>query len=293
MNEHLLKVNDERFKELGIRKWQEHFTGKGVKIGILGVEEGSHHNGAWLINQVAPDAEVLEYHVHDGATMNFTDGLRKCLEDDVDVICVSLKITSWNEERQSLSKQLYDIGVIMIDSSDNDNREINRYPALDPHWFSVGVYDERTGTRAGYSNYGPNLDFVGYSNYFCKNKFDNYIPISHTSGATQVPSGMVALLKERNKNFGPKEFRKYIESLGPKDNNIGHGLLRLPERTEMEIKGLIGSRQLIVDGKIVNMDTEAIIDSNKRTLVPLRAIGEAIGGKVTWDAVKKEFTIKL
>ena len=76
-----------------------------------------------------------------------------------------------------------------------------------------------------------------YTSFVSLNKYSNYAPISHTSGATQVPSGMVALLKEYfGKNFGPQEFKKFINTysidLGEIgfDYDTGYGLLALPKQ---------------------------------------------------------------
>lgn len=52
----------------------------------------------------------------------------------------------------------------------------------------------------------------------------------------------------------------------------------------------IGSTQPTVNGKIVNLDVPAKIVKN-RTLVPLRFVGEAFGGKVEWDAAARTVRI--
>ena len=45
-----------------------------------------------------------------------------------------------------------------------------------------------------------------------------------------------------------------------------------------------------VDGKTVEMDAPPVIE-NGRTLVPIRALAEALGSEVEWDAVNRRATI--
>jgi len=293
MNEHLLEGNERKFKNLNVPEWKEVYSGKGVKIGIIGVDEGSHHNGAWLINQVAKDAEIIEYHVHDKGEMSLVESLQKCIEDDIDIICVSLRFRSWGEDREELSRKLYEKGVIMIDSSDNEGKIIDAYPALSRYWFVVGAYDELKQDRAGYSSYGEKLDFVGYTNYACKNRFNDYVPISHTSGATQVPSGMVALLKEKYGKFTPQDFKNFIKSMGERVNDeIGYGLLKMPKLEGLKvIKLKIGSVDITVNGATKKMDVAPFIDDN-RTFVPIRFVSEELGCAVEWLEKTKEIIIK-
>jgi len=48
---------------------------------------------------------------------------------------------------------------------------------------------------------------------------------------------------------------------------------------------------LILDGKLLNLDTAPEIKSD-RTFVPLRGIFEALGATVDWDAQTKQITAK-
>ncbi|WP_353097099.1 S8/S53 family peptidase [Tissierella praeacuta] len=227
---------------MNIISWQDKgITGKGVKIGIIGYSPKSHHNGAELIKQVVPDSEIIEYNVMDDDSYRYIweDAFQAMVEDDVQVVCSSLRITLWNSELRRLSKKLYDKGVIMIDSSDNEGREIDAYPALDKHWFAIGAYDGKG--RAGYSQYGENLLGLGYTDYAVKNQYGDYIPLSHTSGVVQVVSGIAAMLKQINSNLGPLEFEEFIKRnsirLSTEDWNEeeGWGLLNLPNEVQMTV----------------------------------------------------------
>jgi hypothetical protein len=52
----------------------------------------------------------------------------------------------------------------------------------------------------------------------------------------------------------------------------------------------IGSRTMYVDGKPVILEAAPII-LNSRTLLPIRAVVEAVGGTITWEALARKVTI--
>lgn len=236
LNEHLLKINKERFNELNITEAQSKgLTGKNIKVGIIGYSDDAQHNGAWLIQQAALDAVIIEYNVMDDKTYRYSwaEAFQKMLDDDIQVICCSFKKRSWGDDLKALTQKLYDKNVIMIDSSDNDYEEICRYPAKDTRWIAIGAGD-KTGAHA-YSNFGDNLLGLGYTNYLCMNYSGDYIPISHTSGAVQVIAGMAAILKQIDPNLTPGEFKQFIAKNAIRiagegwNEREGWGLISLPK----------------------------------------------------------------
>lgn len=63
-------------------------------------------------------------------------------------------------------------------------------------------------------------------------------------------------------------------------------------RSKTVITMKIGSNVMDVDGRKVLLDQPAIIDkTTSRTLVPIRAISEALGAEVGWDDKTKTVTI--
>ena len=260
-------------------------------------KSGHNTNVSAVARQVVPDARIVSFNFFGTGKKEIVDWIIENKEDIAVVNC------SFSGPRDSEIERLEEHDIIVIASSGNKgNENIISYPSQLPWIISIGAFEENRNQVAEYSNGGEGLKAVAFTDIWFPVTAD-YSKLhwfNGTSTAGPVAAGMIWLYMSRSgkklSRQQTKDFirRNCIDLLEPGfDNKSGHGLFALPERMNMEIKGLIGSRQLIVDGKIVNMDTEAIIDSNKRTLVPLRAIGEAIGGKVTWDAVKKEFTIKL
>lgn len=84
--------------------------------------------------------------------------------------------------------------------------------------------------------------------------------------------------------------RAIAEALGATvqwDEATQTATLTLGEKT---VKVTIGQNSLLVDGNPVSMDTAAAIKDG-RTLLPVRAIGEALGAQVGWDEQTK--TVQL
>jgi len=54
----------------------------------------------------------------------------------------------------------------------------------------------------------------------------------------------------------------------------------------------VGSPQMFVNGKTVSLDAPPVI-VNSRTLVPLRAIAEALGADVNWNPDTRQVTVKI
>jgi len=62
--------------------------------------------------------------------------------------------------------------------------------------------------------------------------------------------------------------------------------------TDHIVSVTIGSLMMVVDGRDATLDSPAVI-KNGRTLVPIRAIIEALGGTVGWDGAARKATVTL
>ena len=81
-------------------------------------------------------------------------------------------------------------------------------------------------------------------------------------------------------------FRAVFESLGAKNISGDEPTQSIVGSDGIiTIKLVIGSYDIDVNGKISTMDTPPMI-INSRTMIPLSAVSNALGAKVTWDAKK-------
>lgn len=318
MNEHLLEKNKKAYKELNIPVYhQAGITGKGVKIAVIGyggtLEDkkpylfnvnatgGSYHDGDEIINAVAPGAHILGINILGPGSWDFTKAMKWILTMDIDVVCASFRLSSWSAEREELSKLVWEKGTIMIASSSNEGTEGSiSYPAKSKYWVCVGEYFN--DGRAGSSSYGKELDCLMYSGLAVEAKENYYVPITHTSGATQIVAGMAALLKEYA-NVTPAGFKEFIaqncEDLKSPgwDKETGYGLLKMPAdiskiKRVYPVELTIGSKEYYVNGVKRKMDVAPYIQ-DKRTFVPIRFIAEGLGRKVTPVYGSKGLTEKV
>ncbi len=311
MNKHLLYKNEQKYKKLNIDKWHRAgITGKGVRIAVIGYGGclphkkpyltnvnpnmgGSYHDGDAIIHDVAPDSKIFGLNMMDKNGWSMEQCLEWCINNDIDIICTSIRMIHFNSENKRLSKELYNKGVIMIDSSDNKGSEDIGYPAADPHWFAIGTYDG--DGRAGYSSYGEHLDCLMYTDFGVEAQENYFVEISHTSGATQPVAGMAALLKEYM-NITPKGFKQFMEDYCIDlqkegwDKETGFGLLTLPSNPNTIDKNKYNSQKEIDEQEdkqipqkqVIIMDTPAQIINNRFYIVA-RPFVEGLGGVATWD----------
>lgn len=87
---------------------------------------------------------------------------------------------------------------------------------------------------------------------------------------------------------------KYTFTMPSADVNVKAAFSqKAPQESSKQMLVLkIGDRVMTVDGKAVVLDVAPIITDN-RTLVPIRAITESLGGEVQWNEKTKEITLKI
>jgi len=74
------------------------------------------------------------------------------------------------------------------------------------------------------------------------------------------------------------------------DHTIGVAFEKEVKQTEIILK--IGNSTFTVNGMMQTLDSPPIIKNN-RTLLPIRAVVEALGGTVGWDAMERRVTVSL
>lgn len=96
----------------------------------------------------------------------------------------------------------------------------------------------------------------------------------------RVSSDVSPFIDQNSRTMVPLRF--IAESLGAYvDWSVGTEKITIKTKTSL-ITLAIGSKQAVVDGKTVALDTQPVI-KNARTMVPLRFIGEQLGSTVSWN----------
>jgi hypothetical protein len=131
-------------------------------------------------------------------------------------------------------------GSVVIFASGNGNASSVSYPASLPNVIAVGAID-RNGRRAGFSNFGTNLDVVAPGVGIITTSINNsYVTVDGTSLAAPHVSGIAALILSVRPDLRQDQVRHAIESTARKlpgytfniqkqngswNNEVGHGLV--------------------------------------------------------------------
>ncbi|NPV88381.1 PQQ-binding-like beta-propeller repeat protein [Coprothermobacteraceae bacterium] len=164
------------------------------------------------------------------------------------------------------------------------------------YYYYVRAYDNQlTPTYSPPSN---EVKVVTYKTYT--------LTASAGAGGSIAPTGAVSVQQGSSKSFTMTPSTGYrIKDVRVDGVSVGkvstytfsnvtanHTIEVLFERSEVVIVLQIGNPVFTVDGASRTLDSPPVIKNN-RTLLPIRAIVEALGGQVGWDADQKKVTVTL
>lgn len=290
--------------------------GEGSTIGVIDVFEKEHgHNIVSCINDelcgTAPGARVIKYNISYPITVDdVVRALKECIVDEVDIINMSFGFGYNPYQLEKAIKECDNQGILMVAAAGNygkeykDTVDLKLWPEEYPEVISCGSVDNKL-EWSKFESHGKSIDLVGFGEAVVVKMRDGSYQFSYgTSDVTGHISGLFACLlskyRQRGESPTSEELKRIMLDkaidLGVKgkDNFYGTGFATLLEYADFkEVKrGLgivsrtvtmqINNQLYLVDGEEKIMDTQPIIDENNRTLVPVRAIAEALGCEVKW-----------
>lgn len=183
------------------------------------VGHGTHVSGTIL--QVAPNATILPIKVLDsdgsGDTFSVMAGIIYAIEQNVDVINLSLGTTWHSAAIEYAVGAARDQGIVVIAAAGNGNRSAPvEYPASNEGVISVAATDD-VADKAEYSNYNQHVDISAPGNNVASAYPGGaYTTASGTSMAAPIVSGSVALMLERSPETSPQVVRdRVFQSASP------------------------------------------------------------------------------
>lgn len=183
--------------------------------GFTSVEDEHGHGThvAGIVAEGTPNVRIVPIRVldkyGDGDIYNLVEGIYYAIEQDVDVINMSLGI---GEEPDELLGEAItdaaDAGIMMTAAAGNDYEDYIEYPASSPYVQGVGAYNS-SEKRATFSHTGVGLDFMapGYRVQSAK-LGGGYTTMTGTSMATPFVSKALALAKSANPKLTSSQLEK-------------------------------------------------------------------------------------
>lgn len=239
---------------------------------VAGVAAALSDNGIGIAG-VAPGCRIMPIKVANGTSVNWShvaDGVNWAKNNGVDVINMSMgdhnapSSALTNAIRSALTNGRSDVGrgCVVVCASGNDKRQnptgqAVEYPAnCHPDIIVVGASD-RTGARAAFSDFGPQVDVIapgagilttdrtGSDGY---NRFTdlNYTYADGTSFAAPAVSGIAALLLSIDKYFTPQRISEIITSTSS----------LYPARTDQAGYGLVNAHDALA--KVLYLDNPSV-----------------------------------
>lgn len=175
-------------------------------------------------------------------------------------------------------------------------------------------YDEKAGTVEQVWSYGKDRGMELYSNYICD---VDYIGPNHyiiDFGGASTGGGMMSgngyarvieiyndkVINEMNVNtncYRAERLDPYYGTTGEYELNKVQGvqkgslLLERVQFNDLRIKMNVNDTSFTVNGENKTTDTAPYINTDNRTMVPLRTIGEMTGATVNWDNNTRTATV--
>ncbi|WP_051534045.1 S8 family peptidase [Desulfitibacter alkalitolerans] len=202
---------------------------------------GAADNGYGVVG-ISPNVYLIPVKVLDsrgrGTLTDLIDGLHWCIENDMQVINMSLGTSLYSEAFTRAVKKVYHAGIVMVAAVGNDGfDERIDFPAAYRETIAVGAITS-TNTRAPYSNGGKELNLMAPgSGILSSTRGGTYGYMSGTSMATAHVSGVAALMLQINSRLRPFQTGNILASSVEKlreltPNQQGSGLVRANKAVE-------------------------------------------------------------
>lgn len=199
---------------------------------VAGLIAASAGNGTWGAG-VAPSTKIMPIDVIDqggyGYTSDLIHGIEHAIKADVDIINMSLGSYYYSEALNGVIQKAHKRDIVIVAAAGNDGTRNAHYPSSFDNVISVGAVT-RTDVSALFSNKGPTIDLTAPGvDVYSTLPSNQFGPLSGTSMATPIVSGVAALIKANQPSLSNKEIEKRLfsssDDLGKagRDDVYGHG----------------------------------------------------------------------
>lgn len=275
--------------------------GTGVATKIAGTNIG-----------IAPGVRIVPYARQDAylpsvvAGLNFMVDWRGPKGEKVNIINLSITSHQNYAELYPTVKRCEDAGILIVCASGNKPGQDVVFPASFDQTLSVGAANNDMQPTTWHT-YGQWMDVVQDAEMVVvgvHNAADEYKYADGTSFSTPIVTGIAALIGDRyftmyGKYPSPALLRELVMfntiDVGAAgfDMPSGVGYCTLDPHAPTIIEMTVGNTNMLVNGISKTIDQAPAIDKTTgRTLVPVRAVSEALGAKVSWDPATQLITLE-
>jgi thermitase len=202
---------------------------------VAGIAAATSNNGSGVAG-VSWGARILPVKVLDAAGNGFYDdtaaGIIWAADHGAQVINLSLGGDSTSSLLADAVNYAYGQGVILVAAAGNTGVNAVMYPARYPNVLAVAATDN-ANNRAGFSNYGPEVDLAAPGVDIYSTWPGGYIYDSGTSMSTPFVAGLAAILRGLPGNISPGVITWQMESSALDiessgwDQYSGYGLIQM------------------------------------------------------------------
>lgn len=208
---------------------------------VAGLIAGSADNGLGGAG-VAPHTKIMPIDVFDdggfGYTSDLIHGIEYAMAANVDIINLSLGSYYYSEGLDQVIQKAHEQGIVIVAAAGNKGTRIAHYPSSLDNVISVGAVMSNDISSL-FSNKGATIDITAPGTDVYSSLPDNLFgPLSGTSMAAPIVSGVAALIKADQPSLSNKEIEKRIfssvDDLGKLgwDDVYGHGRVNARKAVE-------------------------------------------------------------
>ena len=183
---------------------------------IAGILAGSPSYEKGILG-VAENAQILSVDVTDqknGAIEvdNLVEGIEYAIRQKVDIICISAGVKKDSKKLRQVIEKAYDAGIVIVAASGNYMENDILYPAKYKEVLAAGALSKEKNIISPKGNFDKKVIYLPGENIVTAGSNGGYIGISGTSAAAPILSGIVALMKERNKQLTNDKIMNYFNT---------------------------------------------------------------------------------
>lgn len=179
----------------------------------------SHNKG---VLGIAPSASIVSIDITDteyAEPQNIIAGIEIAIDEQVDIISISLGLLEDNDDLHNAIKNAYNLGIIIVASAGNYMDGDTLYPAKYDEVICVGSKG-KDGEIISPRNIGDNsvIYAPGENIVTIATEQKDYFGATGTSFSTAIVTGMVAIMKEVNPSLLPMDCISFFETIDPQEN---------------------------------------------------------------------------